>query len=244
VSITGFSATGLSGFNGAQTILYVDPYTFTFSSGVQATISGGDIYSTSSGFNNVGPVEVLTVPSPTTFTCANNFAGSNGTALPYTTGLTSATGSIHTYDPSYTGLDSAAVSWSQPAAFEINGMITSGAGITVSRSGYYKVTARIGLSSNDGLTYGNPVTGSYASLILYVAGTAAQISTTQVVQQSAAYEYALVISDVVYIDKNQTITAYVSAFTPVNSGQIYAWANASLPSTASASYMSAVLVSS
>jgi len=237
-AIPGFTISGSSGFCGTHSaITYIDGYNFSYTDNTHgvpiATIAGGTTTG-ASGFNTT-KATVLTVPTTSSFTYSNNSAG---TDLPYVFGTSSASGTVTTYDSSYTGLTTAQISWSQPSVFSINGMAATGRGITVPKNGWYKIIARVELSSTATSSYGNVPSGAYSYIDIYVNG-ALQARSNEINQQSTALEYGLLVSDTVYVQKNQLISANVTSFSVLNSGQIYAWGftNNSL------TYLSAVFVS-
>jgi len=235
--VVGFNVTGLSGFNGLQTgISYIDGYNFSYLNSANATIAGGNI-SSLSGFNN-SPVTVLSVPSPATFTYENQLAG---TSLPYVFGNTFSTGTVTTYDTAYTGVTQTEITWSQPAVFCVNGMIASGDGFTVPKTGWYKVIGRAELSSTSSISYGNLTSGSYAYMDIYANDTLIARSN-QINQQTTALEYGVLVSDLVYLTQNESVTAVITAYATTNSGQVYAWGNGTtgLPNL---TYLSIVYVS-
>ena len=235
--VAGFNVTGLSGFCGVQTgISYIDGNNFSYLSSAHATIAGGNI-SSLSGFN-ASPVTILSVPSSTTFTYENQLAG---TSLPYVYGNTFGTGSVTTYDTAYTGVTQTEINWSQPAVFCVNGMIASGDGFTVPKTGWYKVIGRAELSSTDATSYSNLTSGSYAYMDIYANDTLIARSN-QINQQTTALEYGVLVFDLVHLIQNQSVTAAITAYATLNSGQIYAWGNGTtgLPNL---TYLSAVYVS-
>ena len=235
--VAGFNVTGLSGFCGTQTgVSYIDGNNFSYLSSAHATITGGNI-SALSGFND-SPATVLSVPSSTTFTYENQLAG---TSLPYVYGNTFGTGSVTTYDTAYTGVTQTEINWSQPAVFCVNGMIASGDGFTVPKTGWYKVIGRAELSSTDATSYGNLTSGSYAYMDIYANDTLIARSN-QINQQTTALEYGVLVFDLVHLIQGQSVTAAITAYATLNSGQIYAWGNGTtgLPNL---TYLSAVYVS-
>lgn len=232
LQVTGYNVTGLSGFNASGAISYIDDYNFTYQNSAVGALTGGNINSLS-GFNQP-EVIVLSVPSSTSFTYENVLAG---TGLPYVDGSTSSTGTIATYNTSYKGLTTAQINWSQPAVFAANNMSASGAGFTVPIPGWYKIIGRVELSSTFA-SYTPPSSGAYAYIDIYVNGVL-QARSNQVQQQSSALEYGLIVSDLVYVGMNQLITAEITAYTPTNSGQVYAYGS----SANNLTYLSAIFVS-
>lgn len=230
VAVAGYNGSGLSGFNGTQIpITYIDGLTFSFLSGTQAVITGGNLNG-ASGFN-ASPVTVLTVPSSTTFTYKNQLAGVGGTALPYVYGLTSASGTIITFDLSYAGVTKTQLYWDQPAVFSTNGMVASSSGITVPIAGYYRIICRVELSG--------AVNTAYAFADILVDGVLTARSTCINMQNPPSEYWSVLVSDLVYLTANQTISILVTAFAPLNSGQIYAFGSGYSFTYLAAIYMSA-----
>jgi hypothetical protein len=233
VAVAGYNGSGLSGFNGVQTpITYIDGFTFSFLSSTQATVDGGNL-SGNSGFN-ASPITVLTVPSTTTFTYENLFAGNAGTTIPYVYGSTGATGSITTYDTSYVGITSTQLYWDQPATFSTNGMVASSRGITVPTAGWYKIICRIEFIMPSAYV----ADAAYAYADIY-ADDVLIARSTRINQQTPINEYSLLVSDLQFLLANQTISILATAFAPLNSGQMYAFGFESMVLT----YLAAVLVS-
>jgi hypothetical protein len=151
----------------------------------------------------------------------NQFAGALGTALPYVYGTTSATGTVTTFDTTYEGVMTSQLEWSQPAVFSTNGMVAGSRGITVPKNGWYKIIGRMTFSASPTSTYVDVTVGAYAWVDIYI-DQYLQVRSTRINQQEPG-EYSLTVSDLMFVEMNQTINAVVTAFTPLNSGEIYAW---------------------
>jgi hypothetical protein len=78
------------------------------------------------------------------------------------------------------------------------------------------------LSSSPTATYGDIVAGSYAFIDIYV-NNVLQSRGTQINQQGTTLEFSTIVSDLVFIEANQTVSLVATAFSPLNAGQIYAW---------------------
>jgi hypothetical protein len=125
-------------------------------------------------------------------------------------------------------------------------MVSGGRGITVPQSGWYKIMSRVFLTSSNVAVGTSTILaiGSKAYLDIYVDGVIKSRSTQIVQQNFAAQDSAIAVSDIIYMQQDQTITVSVTAFAPTNSGQIYAWGfDATVDSPTAVSYLSAVFVS-